>query len=145
MFIPIRHLVASESQEEHTVTPMSKANFMRLAHARAAVLSLLAGVFLTLAGLAGWPGAARAGVVQLAATSASPGAATSASADTVTKCQVLPAASTPSADPHADPHAEAPVAVADALAVRLFHFCLAFCLVFRVFRLVFCLAERPGV
>ena len=38
---------------------------MRLAHVRAAVLSLLAGGFLTLGVLAGWPGAARADVLAL--------------------------------------------------------------------------------
>ena len=37
---------------------------MRLAYVRAAVLSLLAGGFLTLGVLAGWPGAARAGTVK---------------------------------------------------------------------------------
>ena len=40
---------------------------MRLAHVRAAVLSLLAGGFLTLGVLAGWPGAARAGTVKASA------------------------------------------------------------------------------
>ena len=53
---------------------------MRLAHVRAAVLSLLAGGFLTLGVLAGWPGAARAGTVK--ASAASPSASTSARAST---------------------------------------------------------------
>ena len=59
------------THKEHTVTSKSsvdRAIFMRLAYVRAAVLSLLAGGFLTLGVLAGWPGAARAGTVKAAAS-----------------------------------------------------------------------------
>src|SRR5690242_2259669 len=109
----LRHPVASEPHKEHTVASMSsvdRAIFMRLAHVRAAVLSLLAGGFLTLGVLAGWPGAARAGTVK--ASAASPSTSTSASAsttastkstasaDTDTKCEVLPTATTPTPTPH---------------------------------------------
>src|SRR6188472_3489890 len=60
--------------QEHTVASMrsvDRAIFMRLAHVRAAVLSLLAGGFLTLGVLAGWAGAARAGTVKASVASPS--------------------------------------------------------------------------
>ena len=95
---------------------------MRLAYVRAAVLSLLAGGFLTLGVLAGWPGAARAGTVK--ATAASPSTSASASSsvkatttastrasasaspnvNTATTCEVLPATSTPTPTPTPTTH-----------------------------------------
>src|SRR6266567_1300520 len=86
-----------------------RAIFMRLVHVRAAVLSLLAGGFLALGVLAGWPGAARAGTVKASAASlsastsarasATASTSTSAGANTDTKCEVLPTASTPTPHP----------------------------------------------
>ena len=91
---------------------VDRAIFMRLAHVRVVVLSLLAGVFLTVGVLAGWPGAAqagrRSGAARLDAASPSPGASTSAGASTATKCQVLPAASTPSPTPTPSPRSSSP-------------------------------------
>ena len=53
--------------------------FMRLAHLRAAVLSVLAGGSLTVGVLAGLPGTARASGARLSAASPSPSTSTAAS------------------------------------------------------------------
>src|ERR1700738_3615501 len=81
------------------MSSVDRAIPMRLAHVRAAALSLAAGGFLTLGVLASVPGTARASALGLAAATPSAGTSTSANANTNTTCQALPAASTPSPSP----------------------------------------------
>ncbi len=95
---------------------------MRLGHARATTLSLLAGGFLMLGMLAVWSSIALAGSLRPVTTTA---ATTTAVTTTDTSCQVLPSSGTTSPSPSPSPAVPddlavaLPVAVPDDLAVAL--------------------------
>ena len=126
------------------MSSVDRAIFMRLAHVRAAVLSLLAGGFLTLGVLAGWPGAARAGTVK--ATTASPSASTSASARTTASTKsTASTSSTASAEHRHHVRGAADGEHAHATSVDLQPDDVTVTVAFRLVHVGFRLSDRPGV